>query len=162
MGTLNTACRRILEAKYKLGLFDNPYKYCDVNRPKRDIFTKEHYDGSISFAARGGAQYWQYMGRRVSLLGGNPEWETINTLSLIHISLPFTAGLRTTKKWLGIRKTWLSGWQPTRTALCTCSLPTSLNGDTRPSLPATNLKRRTSFLLRRRKTVICGCWYPST
>lgn len=40
MGTLNTACRRILEAKYKLGLFDNPYKYCDVNRPKRDIFTK--------------------------------------------------------------------------------------------------------------------------
>ena len=44
MGTLNTACRRILEAKYKLGLFDNPYKYCDVNRPKRDIFTKEHRD----------------------------------------------------------------------------------------------------------------------
>ena len=29
METLNTACRRILEAKYKLGLFDNPYKYCD-------------------------------------------------------------------------------------------------------------------------------------
>ena len=28
----------------------------------------------------GGAQYWQYMGRRVSLLGGNPEWETINTM----------------------------------------------------------------------------------
>ena len=26
--TLNTACRRILVAKYKLGLFDNPYKYC--------------------------------------------------------------------------------------------------------------------------------------
>lgn len=24
METLNTACRRILEAKYKLGLFDNP------------------------------------------------------------------------------------------------------------------------------------------
>ena len=44
MATLNTACRRILEAKYKLGLFDNPYKYCDVNRPKRDIFTKEHRD----------------------------------------------------------------------------------------------------------------------
>jgi len=44
MSTLNTACRRILEAKYKLGLFDNPYKYCDVNRPKRDIFTKEHRD----------------------------------------------------------------------------------------------------------------------
>lgn len=40
--TVNTACRRILEAKYKLGLFDNPYKYCDLKRPTRDIFTKEH------------------------------------------------------------------------------------------------------------------------
>lgn len=38
--TVNTACRRILEAKYKLGLFDNPYKYCDLKRPARDIFTK--------------------------------------------------------------------------------------------------------------------------
>ena len=36
METLNTACRRILEAKYKLGLFDNPYKYCDLKRPTRD------------------------------------------------------------------------------------------------------------------------------
>ena len=42
MGTLNTACRRILEAKYKLGLFDNPYKYCDSKRPARDIYTPEH------------------------------------------------------------------------------------------------------------------------
>ena len=40
--TVNTACRRILEAKYKLGLFDNPYKYCDLKRPARDNFTKEH------------------------------------------------------------------------------------------------------------------------
>ena len=40
--TVNTACRRILEAKYKLGLFDSPYKYCDLKRPARDIFTKEH------------------------------------------------------------------------------------------------------------------------
>ena len=35
-------CRRILKAKYKLGLFDNPYKYCDITRPKKQIFTKEH------------------------------------------------------------------------------------------------------------------------
>lgn len=39
---IDAACRRILEAKYKLGVFDNPYKYCDVNRPKKQIFTKEH------------------------------------------------------------------------------------------------------------------------
>lgn len=39
---IDAACRRILEAKYKLGLFDDPYKYCDMNRPKKQIFTKEH------------------------------------------------------------------------------------------------------------------------
>ena len=39
---IDAACRRIMEAKYKLGLFDDPYKYCDVNRPKKQIFTKEH------------------------------------------------------------------------------------------------------------------------
>ncbi|MCI1648183.1 MAG: beta-glucosidase BglX [Bacteroides sp.] len=42
MGTINQACRRILEAKYKLGLFENPYKYCDLKRPAHDVFTKEH------------------------------------------------------------------------------------------------------------------------
>ena len=40
MKTLDAACRRILEAKYKLGLFDDPYKYCDLSRPARDIFTR--------------------------------------------------------------------------------------------------------------------------
>ena len=50
MGTLDKACRRILEAKYKLGLFDNPYKYCDLKRPKRDIFTKEHRDAARKIA----------------------------------------------------------------------------------------------------------------
>lgn len=40
--TVDTACRRILEAKYKLGLFDNPYKYCDTTRPAKDIYTAAH------------------------------------------------------------------------------------------------------------------------
>lgn len=40
--TINTACRRILEAKYKLGLFDDPYRYCDAKRAKKEIFTPEH------------------------------------------------------------------------------------------------------------------------
>ena len=51
MKTLDTACRRILEAKYKLGLFDNPYKYCDLSRPARDIFTKEHRDVARKIAS---------------------------------------------------------------------------------------------------------------
>ncbi len=50
MKTLDTACRRILEAKYKLGLFDNPYKYCDLSRPARDIFTKEHREAARRIA----------------------------------------------------------------------------------------------------------------
>lgn len=40
--TVNTACRRILEAKYKLGLFDDPYRYCSEKRAKKEIFTPEH------------------------------------------------------------------------------------------------------------------------
>jgi len=39
---IDQACRRILEAKYKLGLFDDPYKYCDVNRAKTEISTPEN------------------------------------------------------------------------------------------------------------------------
>lgn len=42
MQTIDNACRLILEAKYKLGLFADPYKYCDLKRPARDIFTAEH------------------------------------------------------------------------------------------------------------------------
>ncbi|ADY29110.1 Beta-glucosidase [Cellulophaga lytica DSM 7489] len=38
---ITNACRRILEAKYKLGLFDDPYKYIDAKRPKKDILTKK-------------------------------------------------------------------------------------------------------------------------
>lgn len=51
MKTLDAACRRILEAKYKLGLFDDPYKYCDLSRPARDIFTREHRDAARRIAA---------------------------------------------------------------------------------------------------------------
>ncbi|HMM02638.1 MULTISPECIES: beta-glucosidase BglX [unclassified Dysgonomonas] len=39
---IDQACRRVLEAKYKLGLFADPYKYCDVNRAKTEVYTPEH------------------------------------------------------------------------------------------------------------------------
>lgn len=39
---INLACKRILEAKYKLGLFADPYKYCDVKRPQNEIYTNEN------------------------------------------------------------------------------------------------------------------------
>ena len=49
--TINTACRRILEAKYKLGLFKDPYKYCDASRRKTDIFTAENRAAARRLAA---------------------------------------------------------------------------------------------------------------
>lgn len=49
---IDNAVRRILTAKYKLGLFDDPYKYCDVNRPKTDVFT----DGHRTFARKVAAE----------------------------------------------------------------------------------------------------------
>jgi len=42
LADIDQACRRILEAKYRLGLFDDPYKYCDVNRAKKEIYSDEH------------------------------------------------------------------------------------------------------------------------
>ncbi len=41
MANIDQACLRILEAKYKLGLFDNPYKYIDEARPAKDILTAD-------------------------------------------------------------------------------------------------------------------------
>lgn len=42
MADIDHACRRVLEAKYKLGLFDDPYRYCDKKRRVRDIYTEEN------------------------------------------------------------------------------------------------------------------------
>lgn len=42
MTDVDRAVRRILEAKWKLGLFQDPYKYLDLSREKTDIYTPEH------------------------------------------------------------------------------------------------------------------------
>jgi beta-glucosidase len=39
---IDLACRRVLEAKYKLGLFDNPYKSLNAENEKKDVFTEEN------------------------------------------------------------------------------------------------------------------------
>lgn len=49
---IDRACRLILEAKYKLGLFDNPYKYCDENRAKTEIFTQANRNIARQTAAQ--------------------------------------------------------------------------------------------------------------
>ena len=42
MADIDRACRRVLEAKYKLGLFENPYKYMDPSRAEKDVYTPEN------------------------------------------------------------------------------------------------------------------------
>src|SRR6185436_19980538 len=49
---IDEACRKILEAKYKLGLFDDPYKYCDENRAKTEIFTAANRKEARNIAAQ--------------------------------------------------------------------------------------------------------------
>jgi len=40
-GQVDAACRHILEAKYDLGLFTDPYKFIDESRPKAQIMSAE-------------------------------------------------------------------------------------------------------------------------
>ena len=49
---INDACRRILVAKYKLGLFDDPYKYCDEQRAKTEVYTTANRAEARSTAAQ--------------------------------------------------------------------------------------------------------------
>ena len=48
---IDNACRLILEAKYRLGLFTNPYKYCDENRAKTEVFTNANRAEARKMAA---------------------------------------------------------------------------------------------------------------
>jgi beta-glucosidase len=49
--TINHSVRRILEAKYKLGLFEDPYRYCNKEREANEIMTPENQDFARKFTA---------------------------------------------------------------------------------------------------------------
>ena len=53
MKDINQACRRVLEAKYKLGLFADPYKHCSMTEEQQaqHIFTQEHRQAARNFTA---------------------------------------------------------------------------------------------------------------
>lgn len=38
---IDDACRRILEAKYKMGLFDDPYRYLNASRASREVMSAD-------------------------------------------------------------------------------------------------------------------------
>ncbi|MEQ9299515.1 MAG: beta-glucosidase BglX [Cyclobacteriaceae bacterium] len=49
---IDRACRTILKAKYELGLFDDPYRYCDSSRSANEVFTSENRAEARSVAAQ--------------------------------------------------------------------------------------------------------------
>jgi beta-glucosidase len=49
---IDDACRRVLEAKFKLGLFSDPYRYCNEERAKKEVFTDANRTFARSVAAQ--------------------------------------------------------------------------------------------------------------
>jgi len=49
---IDIACRRILEAKYKLGLFSNPYRYINESRAAREVLSADKKSVARAAAAR--------------------------------------------------------------------------------------------------------------
>ncbi len=50
--TIDEAVKRVLRVKFNLGLFDNPYKYCDSKREKRILKDKEHQIAALDIAKK--------------------------------------------------------------------------------------------------------------
>lgn len=49
---INNAVRRILRVKFLLGLFDDPYKYCNEAREKKLIYAPEHLEAAFDVAKK--------------------------------------------------------------------------------------------------------------
>lgn len=49
---IDRSCRLILEAKYKLGLFEDPFRYCDPARSASEIFTPANRKAARDIAAQ--------------------------------------------------------------------------------------------------------------
>ena len=49
---ITDAARRILKVKFELGLFDDPYKYCDKEREQKVIGSKEIHDAALDMAKK--------------------------------------------------------------------------------------------------------------
>lgn len=48
---IDDACRKVLEAKYKLGLFNDPYRYCSEERAANEIYTESNRRTAREIAA---------------------------------------------------------------------------------------------------------------
>ncbi|MGN6295858.1 MAG: beta-glucosidase BglX [Ginsengibacter sp.] len=50
--TIDGACRKVLEAKYKLGLFDDPYRYCNEEKFKTELMSEANLKAAREIAER--------------------------------------------------------------------------------------------------------------
>lgn len=75
---LDDAVRRILRVKFELGLFDDPYKYCDLQREKETIGKQEHHEAALDLAKKSivllknenNLLPLKKEGQRIALIGG--------------------------------------------------------------------------------------------
>ncbi|WP_417859993.1 beta-glucosidase BglX [Winogradskyella sediminis] len=104
---IDTAVKRMLTAKYELGLFDDPYRYLDSDRAKNEVFTDENR----AFARKVGAESTVLLKNEdnllplkkegtIALIGplGNNAVNMAGTWSVAtrqEKSNPFLAGLKT-------------------------------------------------------------------
>ena len=49
---IDDAARRILRVKFELGLFDDPYKYCDLSRESKILGNQNLHDASLDIAKK--------------------------------------------------------------------------------------------------------------
>lgn len=49
---INEAVRRILTVKFELGLFDDPYRYCNEQREQERLYHKDHQAGVLDMAKK--------------------------------------------------------------------------------------------------------------
>ena len=49
---INDAVRRILRVKFMLGLFDDPYRYCNEAREKREVYASSHLKAALDVAKK--------------------------------------------------------------------------------------------------------------
>ena len=76
MQQIDDAVRVVLQAKFKLGLFDDPYRYCNKERQEKEIMTPE----SQAFARKFAAESCVLLKNQKQTL---PIPETVGTIALI-------------------------------------------------------------------------------
>lgn len=89
--TVNQAVRRILEMKYRLGLFEDPYRYADETREKNTVYKPEFLEAARDVARKsmvllkneGGALPLAGSARNIAVIGplGNSKADMIGSWS---------------------------------------------------------------------------------